>query len=143
VSGHPDQTRAQIEALGPRDPADLARIAALEEEQRRDLADVERFRAMARGYMDERDEARAERDRLRDILACERGERAPEGWRWSSSAICSRGGGDTGEPYASISRGSVDAGRPSWRWFCVGKEGDAWTAIEAIEAADLAAKAAP
>ena len=32
---------------------------------------------------EERDEARRERDRMRDILACERGERAPEGWYWA------------------------------------------------------------
>lgn len=34
----------------------------------RDLADVERFRKLARGYMDERDEARREVDRLAEWL---------------------------------------------------------------------------
>lgn len=33
----------------------------------RDLADVERFRKLARGYMDERDEARRELERLRAV----------------------------------------------------------------------------
>lgn len=54
-----------------------ARIAVLEKEQRRDLADVERFRTMARGYMDERDEAR-------DFLA-------REGYVPCTSAACNCG----------------------------------------------------
>ena len=56
-----------VEALeGQPPPADAGLLAAanrelmrLHEEQRLDLADVDRFRAMARRHMDERDEARA------------------------------------------------------------------------------------
>ena len=123
MSGHPDQTRAQIEALGRRDPADLARIAVLEEEQRRDLADVDRFRTMARGYMDER-------DRLVAVLACERGERAPEGWEWEWQT-------------RRWIKASIPAVASAGSWF-IGIDGPSGAArylLECVEAADAAAKA--
>lgn len=41
-----------------------ARVKRLEFERTKDIADVDRFRGMARTYMDERDEARAELERL-------------------------------------------------------------------------------
>ena len=50
-----------------------AEVDRLCDEQRRDLADVDRFRTMARGYMDERDDARL-------ALAMARGECWPDGW---------------------------------------------------------------
>ncbi len=54
------EAHAVLLSLARRDRDEArARIAVLEEEQRRDIADVEHFRTMARGYMDERDEARA------------------------------------------------------------------------------------
>ena len=46
----------------------LAEVIRLREEQARDLCDVDNFRGMARKHMDERDEARAEVERLREQL---------------------------------------------------------------------------
>ena len=48
----------------PEDPHGecAAEIGRLLEEQKKDLADVDRFRAMARQHQDQRDEARVERD---------------------------------------------------------------------------------
>lgn len=63
---NPDKVMESIALL-------IAEVERLRAEQRLDLADVDRFRAMARGYMDERDDARL-------ALAMERGEGWPEGW---------------------------------------------------------------
>ena len=53
VESERDELRALVEHRG-------RRVLELRAEQRLDLKDVERFRALARGYMDERDELRAE-----------------------------------------------------------------------------------
>lgn len=70
----------------------------------------------------------AERDRLRAILACERGESAPEGWRWEwqtrrwiNASTCT----------------VVSAG--SWFIGIDGPRGTARYMLECIEAADRAA----
>ena len=85
--------------------------------------------------------ARDERDRLTAVLAAERCAMALEGWRWTSTSNASRGEG--GRPgYASINRGSCAVGSHPWRWYACGREGQAATALEAMEAADNAAKEA-
>jgi hypothetical protein len=53
VESERDELRALVEHRG-------RHVLELRAEQRLDLKDVERFRALARGYMDERDELRAE-----------------------------------------------------------------------------------
>jgi len=53
VESERDELRVLVEHRG-------RRVLELRAEQRLDLKDVERFRALARGYMDERDELRAE-----------------------------------------------------------------------------------
>lgn len=71
--------------------------------------------------------------RLHDILAAERGERAPEGWVWD--AACQVWRNSTRAYY--VRRGEVG----TWCWYGEGHEwGRADTALEAIEAAERAAK---
>ena len=78
-----------------------------------------------------------ERDRLRDVLACERGESAPEGWEWlSDNETWAKPGAEVFvEPYA--------LGR--WQVYvlvdgCARNIEQKYAyAIEAIEAADRAA----
>lgn len=83
--------------------------------------------------------AEAERDRLADILACERGEKAPEGWTWHRAgefafwkrgdwvASSEPGSGKWG--YGNINAGTEPADFHTY-------------ALEALEAADTAAKGA-
>lgn len=82
----------------------------------------------------ERDEARADRDRLRAMLACERGEAAPEGWE----AVIQ--GGGLIWMYADLSRGFAIKVGKEWHWSpAPDVESTPFpTALEAIEAADRA-----
>jgi hypothetical protein len=94
-------------------------------------------------------ELEAERDRLRDILRCERGEWAPEGWALISSVPLTWQRGD-----AYVVRERSNFGHLEWRWsiivdrydtdesprFVPLARGSAPTALEAIEAADAAAR---
>jgi hypothetical protein len=100
----------------------------------------------------ERDEARDERDRLRAILACERGEAAPEGWAWTVEHEEGSWVRTTAERRADVNLcahpDEASTGRLRWHWWWVsgGYEdpevhSDGWadSALEAIEAADRAA----
>lgn len=71
-----------------------------------------------------------ERDRLRDILACERGEKAPEGWRWAGTFWTTT---HDRARVASIGDGYAHTAIGQW---CAERYP---TALEAIEAADRAA----
>lgn len=79
------------------------------------------------------DEVTAERDRLRDILRCERGEWAPDGWVWRPAERAWQ---------SAINLVMLHDG--GWGW-CFRKgtgrrgQGTAPTALEALEAADKAA----
>jgi hypothetical protein len=84
-----------------------------------------------------------ERDRLRDVLDAETGKRGPEGWAWTPHDTWSRY--STGAPGASATvwRHADQAG-VEWSWR-VNRDlrGTAPTALDAIEAADRAAKETP
>lgn len=84
------------------------------------------------------DAVRTERDRLRDILAAERGERAPEGWTRMSKFDCEWENQRTGMWVDEIEPGKWQACRWSGqRELSVSDVVP--TALEAIEAADRAA----
>lgn len=101
----------------------------------------------------------AERDRLRDILDAERGERAPEGWTWHLIKNESWADDFNDEGVWAWRRGrntrivrSAKTGRwmawtlmPGLRnsWNGQADESHTPTALEAIEAADAARKEAP
>jgi len=83
-------------------------------------------------------ECERERDRLRDILACERGERAPEGWTWSPFATWRRAAADP-RTTAAIAWRHEQAPGTEWSWRVDRQRlGCCATALEAIEAADAA-----
>jgi len=95
-------------------------------------------------FMNERDEARNERDRLARILAVERGDegQAPEGWRVGASGWFAYGE-DPGQCDREIMR--EDLTEP-WLWVIYSDDGPATqqgpapSALEAMEAADEARK---
>ena len=61
-------TPARLRAIADTLPGYVCgQIEAHADAWERDLADVEHFRKLARGYMDERDEARREIERLRAV----------------------------------------------------------------------------
>lgn len=98
----------------------------------------------------------AERDRLREILACERGERAPEGWEWclvrdeawsddfddEGAWVWCRGRDTRIVRSAQTGRWMAWTLTPGLRnsWDGQAPKDHLPTALEAIEAADRAAK---
>lgn len=79
--------------------------------------------------------------RLHDLLAAERGERAPEGWTFHH-ATCSWSTAEIKSTAFRVTGAFLDGSEPfiRWEWFAGRTFGAAPTALEAIEAADLAAK---
>lgn len=82
----------------------------------------------------------AERDRLRDILACERGEKAPEGWSFDHATCSWSMAGGTIVTFR-VTGSFLDGSEPfiRWEWIAGRTFGASPTALEAIEAADRAA----
>lgn len=111
-----------------------AELAKMREWDEHAAAAVKMDAADFRQVVKERDEVAAERDRLRDILRCERGEWAPDGWVWRPAERAWQ---------SAINLVMLHDG--GWGW-CFRKgtgrrgQGTAPTALEAIEAADKAAR---
>lgn len=73
--------------------------------------------------------ARAEIARLRAVLACERGEAGPDGWRWDADERFWFRMRSPSNPWAQVyQRGGV------WVWRSEMGDGEAKLALEAIEA---------
>lgn len=97
--------------------------------------------ALLAAYDRELTAAIAERDRLRHVLSCERGEWAPAGWLWTPHDTWIRYA-TTGlpGPSASVWRHS-DQNGVEWSWRVdKARRGECKTALDAIDAADRAAK---
>lgn len=136
--------------------AEVDRLTAERDEARADAAElrggavgsVHKLRARLAEVEAERDAAVARADRLARVLACERGEWAPEGWVYSFSQ------GQwmhIADPFRKVWRNGWmrrpdGSGYVAWGWEAwIGGEqieGVAPTALEAIEATDAARKGA-
>ena len=117
-----DEARAALSGVGVEQYL-AARDAATRERERANKAERER------------DEARAERDRLARILAVERGDesQAPAGWSRPGGRWVGAGG-------VSVMRGDAPGGGQAWTSFGWDSRHLGWypCALEAMEAADAA-----